>query len=257
MKKLQTLKLFGYTLPMTSPSISVIIPVFNEERTVASIVEIVRSWGKAKEIIVVNDGSTDQTVAALKQFKDIDLITYRHNKGKGYALTCGIKRSLGEALMFLDGDVTGITHKDLDLMVAPIIQDQAEMVMGIARFWTTNLGRKAIAPFDDLTGERVVLRKNITINTLKKLEKVGYGVELLLNDLHKAKRIVSVKLPHVFILGKLEKQSIPDAMLTYIKEAGDLISQTIRQQTDGVSPQARKILMGIRKYLKQALDYFQ
>ncbi len=66
---------------MKDLAISVIIPVYNEERTISSIVEIVRTWGKASEIIVVNDGSTDKTDAALKQFsRTIKLLSYKNNR---------------------------------------------------------------------------------------------------------------------------------------------------------------------------------
>ncbi len=233
--------------------LSVIIPVYNEERTVSSIVEIVRSWGKAEEIILVNDGSTDQSLAALVQFKpSIKLITYQTNRGKGYALARAIAESSGEVLMFLDADLVGLTHVDLEAMLKPLAAGRAEMVLGLARFW--NAG--GFEPFNEITGERVLLRRNVA-GHLKRMKKVGYGVELLLNDLHKKKKVVSVRLPHVFILGKLEKQSVPAAMLTYIKEARELLAQTVRQQTDELTPQAKRLLAGIAHYLKQALEYFQ
>lgn len=233
--------------------LSVIIPVYNEERTVSSIVEIVRSWGKAEEIILVNDGSTDQSLAALAQFKpSIKLISYQTNRGKGYALARSIAESSGEVLMFLDADLVGLTHADLEAMLKPLSAGRAEMVLGLARFWSAG----GFEPFNEITGERVLLRRNVA-GHLKSMKKVGYGVELLLNDLHKGKKVVSVRLPHVFILGKLEKQSVPAAMLTYIKEARELLTQVVRQQTDDLTPQAKNLLAGIAHYLKQALEYFQ
>lgn len=233
--------------------LSVIIPVYNEERTVSSIVEIVRTWGRADEIILVNDGSTDATLAALVQFKkSIKLITYKTNRGKGYALARAITESSGEILLFLDGDVVGLTHTDLDAMLKPMTARRAEMVLGLARFW--NAG--GFEPFNEITGERVVFKRNV-VKYIEQMKDVGYGVELLLNDLHKNKKVISVRLPHVFILGKLEKQSVPDALLTYIKEARELVTQAVRQQTGELTPQAKGVFRDIARYLKQALDYFQ
>lgn len=237
---------------MNQPSLSVIIPVYNEERTISSIVEIVRTWGKATEIIVVNDGSKDKTEAALQQFKNaISFITYKTNRGKGYALARGIEKSVGEILMFLDGDVVGLTHRDLDAILGPMVSRRADMVIGVARFWTAG----SFAPFDDLSGERAVFRKYVT-QVLGTMKQVGYGVELLLNELFKTKRIVRVNLPHVFILRKIEKQSVSDAAFSFVKEARELVSEVIRQQTTDVTPQAKRIYRLIQLYLKQALDYF-
>lgn len=236
-----------------NPGLSVIIPVYNEERTISSILEIVRTWGRASEIIVVDDGSTDKTLMALKQFRRfISLVHYKINRGKGFALARGIEQSTGDMLMFLDGDVVGLTHKDLDAMVRPVISNQADMVIGVARFWTIG----SFTPFDDLSGERVVLRKYV-IPLVKKMRYVGYGVELLLNEFFKNKRITRVRLPHVFILRKIEKQSVPDAALSFVKEARELIAEVVRQQTTELTPQAKRIYRAIQNYLIQAVEYLQ
>lgn len=235
-------------------TISVIIPVYNEERTISSIVEIVKTWGKALEIIVVNDGSTDKTEGALKQFSNSIIVVSRpENKGKGYSMAEGIRATRGELLMFLDGDVVGLTHKDLDTMVRPIVTKKADMVIGVARFW--HMG--SFEPYNDLSGERVILRKNV-VKYLRGMKDVGYGIELFLNDIHKNKRVVSVRLPHVFIIGKMEKQSMPDAARMYVKEARELVAQLIRQQaSDLAGPQATRVFRVAQSYIKQALDYLQ
>ena len=121
---------------MKSPSISIIIPAYNEERTISSIVEVTRAWDKASEVIAVNDGSTDQTRQALRQFKTgVRVISYAKNHGKGYAMARGIAAATSDLLMFLDGDITGLSHNDLDAMAAPITDGKADMVIGISRFW--------------------------------------------------------------------------------------------------------------------------
>lgn len=239
-------------MKLLAPTISVIIPVYNEERTISSIVEIFRTWGKAIEIIIVDDGSSDKTRDALAQFgSTITVISYKKNHGKGYAIFQGVSKSHGDILFFFDGDVVGVTHKDLDAIIHPVLKGKADMTLGAARFWSVG----SFEPFNDVTGLRVV-RRNILMPVLSNLKNIGYGVELMLNDLHKDKRVKTVKLAHVFILGKLEKQTVPDAMLSYIVEAKDLVSQFVVQQATELPPTTMRVLRSLQRYLVSILDYF-
>ena len=234
------------------PTISVIIPVYNEERTISSIVELFRTWGKALEIIIVDDGSQDKTVRALAQFgKSITLISYKKNRGKGYAMYTGIRKSSGEILFFFDGDVVGATHKDFDAIVEPVLKDRADMVLGAARFWSVG----SFEPFNDVTGLRVV-RRSIVFPIIATMKNVGYGVELLLNDLHKKKRVSTVKLEHVYILGKMAKQNVPDALISYVLEAKDLVSQVVVHQATELPPTTMRLLRSLQKHLVRLIDYF-
>lgn len=238
---------------MKSPSISIIIPVYNEERTISSIVEITRAWDKAGEVIVVNDGSTDQTHQALRQFKTgVRVISYAKNHGKGYAMARGVAVAMGDLLMFLDGDITGLSHNDLDAMAAPIADGKADMVIGIARFW----GIGSFEPFNDVSGQRVLYRTALTAH-LKELRAASRGAEFLINDLHKKKRVTRVRLPHVFIFGKMEKQPLPEALQDYMKEAREFLVQITKIQGNDLSPYAKRALRTAQAYINKALDYLR
>lgn len=231
-------------------SISVIIAAYNEERTLSSIIEIVRSWGRTKEIIVVDDGSGDQTVKSVRQFvPGITLIRHAKNQGKASAMVDGVRKSSGAVLLFLDADTVGLTHRDLDSMVQPMLQGKADMVLGAARFWSAG----TFEPFNHLTGQRVIFREAL-LPELDKMRSLGYGVELFINKLHEKKRVKTVKLPHVFILGKREKQTLPDALQSYVKEIRDLLTQLITQYADEIGPHAKKIVKEIVRYSLRVLD---
>lgn len=238
---------------MKQPCISIIIPVYNEERTISSIVEIACTWEKAHEVIVINDGSTDHTRKALRQFETrAHVISYTKNQGKGYAMATGVKAATGEMLLFLDGDITGLTHNDLEAMAAPIIQGNADMVIGVARFWSVG----SFEPYNDVSGQRVVWKKAL-LPHLKSLRVAGRGAEFLINDIHKTMRVVSIRLPHVFILGKMEKQALPAAMLDYLKEAREFLVTIVKIQSKDLTPQAKRVFRVTQNYINQALTYLQ
>jgi len=89
--------------------ISIIVPIYNEEKTIIETLKKlndVKFQTFTKEIIVVDDGSRDNTKKLLNQNQDLfnSLISYESNKGKGYAVKMGIKKSTGTYITFQDGD---------------------------------------------------------------------------------------------------------------------------------------------------------
>src|SRR3989338_4450796 len=84
---------YYYTIGML---LSIIIPVYNEGKTVAEIIRQVKAVNDFdKEIIVVNDGSTDDTIKVIKVIKDITIISHKKNQGKGAAIRTGIAKAAG------------------------------------------------------------------------------------------------------------------------------------------------------------------
>lgn len=82
-----------------------IIPTYNNDQTLEKIINDVLVY--TKQVIVVNDGSTDQTAEILQKFNQIDIVSYSKNKGKGYALRKGIRRAYEQGYQYaitLDSD---------------------------------------------------------------------------------------------------------------------------------------------------------
>ena len=110
--------------------VSFIVPVFNEESTVGAVIERVRALPFDKQIVVVDDGSTDGTPAALEAVAGDDLVVLRQpNRGKGAALRAAIPH--------LDGNVTVIQDADLEYdpaevpsLIEPIVDGAADVVYG-------------------------------------------------------------------------------------------------------------------------------
>lgn len=87
--------------------LSIIIPAYNEEESIEKVIsELKETVDQEYEIIVVNDGSTDQTENILENIKDIKLINHPYNKGYGASLKSGIRKAQGEYILIIDGDGT-------------------------------------------------------------------------------------------------------------------------------------------------------
>lgn len=105
--------------------VSVIIPAYNEAANIGRVLEKI---GREYEIIVVDDGSSDETPDVARKH-GAKVISYRENRGKGYALKRGIAESRGNILVFLDGDGQ---HNPVEIpkLAAPIIAGKVDIVIG-------------------------------------------------------------------------------------------------------------------------------
>ncbi len=119
--------------------LSIVIPAYNEEKTIHLILDKVKCVtlinNIQKEIIIVNDCSKDNTDQAVKDYMaknpEMNIQYYRHevNKGKGAALHTGIEKATGECLIIQDADLE-YTPTEFNLLLKPIVDDLADVVYG-------------------------------------------------------------------------------------------------------------------------------
>lgn len=131
---------------MNINKLSIIIPAYNEARTIHFILDKVRSvdliQGIEKEIIIVNDCSTDDTELSVKQYIEansgLNIQYYKHdiNQGKGAAIHTGIKEAQGEYLIIQDADLE-YDPNEYNLLLKPILDGFADVVYG-SRFMGGN-----------------------------------------------------------------------------------------------------------------------
>jgi dolichol-phosphate mannosyltransferase len=112
--------------------LSILIPVFNEIQSIAGVVERVHAVPLDKEIILVNDASTDGTSDLISQFASDDLKVIHHvtNQGKGTAIRTALKAATGDVIVIQDADFE-YDPGDLPRLMVPISEGKAEVVYGV------------------------------------------------------------------------------------------------------------------------------
>ena len=114
--------------------ISVVIPVFNEENTIVSILKKINEQNIPNidiEIIIINDGSTDNSLKIIEENSNLysKLINLKVNKGKGGAVKEGLKSASGEFILFQDADLE-YDPSEYPILFRPILELDADIVMG-------------------------------------------------------------------------------------------------------------------------------
>ncbi len=114
-------------------TLSIIIPAFNEEKTLGEIIKRVKDVklpkGINKQIIIVNDGSSDRTSLIAKKFKSVELLEHQKNLGKGHAIRTGIKKAKGEIVLIQDSDLE-YSPSDYPNLLKPLIEENYDVVFG-------------------------------------------------------------------------------------------------------------------------------
>ncbi len=131
--------------------VSIIIPVYNEFRTLHQVFERVLAArlpeGCSKEIVIVDDGSTDGTTALVSEYKEPMLVVHHSvlNFGKGTAIRIGMAKASGDVILIQDGDLE-YDPNDYAAIVQPILDGHADVVYG-SRFLGKPAGMRALNLF--------------------------------------------------------------------------------------------------------------
>ena len=118
---------------MSSPLLSIVVPVYNEARYIQEVLQrILAAPIERKEVIVVDDASVDgtgETLRRLKQRLSIRIITHTRNQGKGAAVRSGFQAATGDIVIIQDADLE-YDPGDYPALMRPILEGRAEVVLG-------------------------------------------------------------------------------------------------------------------------------
>ena len=223
--------------------VSCVVCAYNEAERIRRILGAVHNHPALAEVIVVNDGSTDDTEAVLNDYPNIRAISYAPNRGKTHALTRGIAAATGDYLMFLDADLAGVTAADVQALADPVIGGRAQV--------SISLRRNSLPPYrwlglDFVSGERVIPAQLMdqAVEAMEQLPR--WGCEAFINDLiiQEGLSIAVVDWPTVFNTPKSAKRGPWQGMvgeLEMIRDAVGFLSPM------GVVRQNLALLMLVRR----------
>lgn len=179
---------------VNSPKVSVIIPAYNEEESIEKVLYQIRQLFEllpSMEVIVVDDGSTDQTATKIEKFPFVKYIVHSRNRGKGAAVRTGFQVATGDIFVIQDAD-SEYSPFNIPTLLRPILTGKADVVYG-SRFkgkqnsmsWSHYLGNKVLSliarlfyrvPITDaLTGHKCFIREAVESLELK---ENGFNIEV-------------------------------------------------------------------------------
>lgn len=172
-----------YVLHPMLASVSAIVPAYNEGERLRGVLKLLCAYPGFAEVIVVDDGSTDETKRIVSSFP-IRYLRHTPNRGKGYTMDQGVAAARGDVIFFCDADVRGLTPDMLTTLLRPVLEGRASMsiaVRGRHITWLTALLAK-LFPVTSLIGGERALPKQLW-HDLPAYYKSGFRVEAGLNYL--------------------------------------------------------------------------
>ena len=195
--------------------LSVVIPVYNEKRTLSELIRRVEAVKLEKEIIIVDDASTDGTRDLLKKYEEQErfkVIYQPKNAGKGSALRAGFDKAEGEIIIVQDADLE-YNPKEYPLLVEPILDGRADVVYGsrflggthrVFFFWHY-VGNKVLTTLSNMctnlcltdmeTGYKV-FRRTVLDSFILKCNRFGFEPEFTSKVARHAFRIYEVPISY-------------------------------------------------------------
>jgi len=196
-----------------------IVPAYNEDATVADVVRVLVRSALFDEVIVVDDGSKDQTAESARKAGAF-VLSLKKNSGKGAAMRAGVEHAKSPVIFFCDADVMGLRPEHLRAILAPVISGNAGMCVGLrdrGPFWTFF---SSVLPL--IGGERA-LRREI-FESIPDQYLRGFRAELAMDAKCRQMGLAlkSIRMPGAHIRRKMQKVGFWKGLKGYVAMFAEL-----------------------------------
>ncbi|GAA6734742.1 glycosyltransferase [Thermus oshimai] len=204
---------------------TVLIPAYNEEATIAEVVEVAKRAGFP--VVVADDGSKDRTAEEAER-AGAEVVRLLQNRGKGGALAEGLRRVRTPLVLLLDADLVGLHPEHLRALLEPVARGEAEMTVGVFQGGrpSTDLAMR-LTPF--LSGQRAL--RTEALKGVPGLEGARYDLELLLTRHAKAMgwRVRYLPLRGVSQVMKEEKRGLLAGLRHRLRMYGEILRYALKK----------------------------
>lgn len=212
---------------MDTVKVAAVIPAYNEAQRIGAVLAAVRAAPSINDIIVVSDGSTDDTIEAARDGHQTQLVTLLRNVGKGGAMRAGAEKAEADILVFLDADLIGLTPEHVEALVQPVASSQADIAVGVFRGGrgATDLSQYLVP---GISGQRA-LRREIFMD-IPETETARFAIETRVNKYaqHHGLRVVYVPLRGVTHVMKEEKRGLVRGLTDRVRMYRDIALVLLR-----------------------------
>lgn len=203
-------------------NITCVVPAFNEGTRIETVLEIVTSFPHFNQLILINDGSTDETVKIMKKFqkgnRHISIVDLKQNVGKTKAVMKGMEKCKGDLVCFIDADLTGLKYEYIYKMMYFLLNGEFDMTIldregdrispiGWAQSWSSRFNG----------GERAFWMKDW--KKIKFENGTLYGIEQVMNlyYVRKGKRVRTIWCPGLYGAYQMDKKGLIKGLEAYRK----------------------------------------
>lgn len=208
--------------------IDVLIPAYNEGERIENVIKVLQKTDWVSRIIVVDDGSEDNTYFESKRLNVDKVIRHSENKGKGAALESGVKHIKTDPFLIIDADLKNFTSKHIETLISEYQKKKTVLVNGVLDRGELNKITKNVEGL--ITGVRLINKK---VWEKVKEEKINSGYEIDYLIYEKAKKIdnpETVILKDLEQYRKTEKLGFWKGLYKHIKMFFEIIYKTIKRK---------------------------
>ncbi len=204
---------------MSAPGVSCIIAAWNEGPRIGAVLTALAAHPLLAEVIVVDDGSGDDTAAVAAGFAGVQVLRLPRNGGKSAAVLAGAALARQPLVLLLDADLSGLEAAAVTRLLAPVLAGSADVAISLRG--NAPLAWRLIG-LDYISGERVVPRAMLLQLAGQPLAR--FGIEVALNRIWLAERcrIAIVRWPQVRSPAKAAKQGLVAGIRADLRMLRDL-----------------------------------